>query len=127
MQHQGPGRRGGFSARGMVRCSALGCDCTTKAPTCLFQAPHVLLRMTAPPGQEVGWSGVEGLGTAVLCTPVFLFPSPGPHFSLLCWPYLFTEHFSVLHPEAYSSRIFSLYSRNSRGILVGTMHPNTVR
>lgn len=58
------------------------------------------------------WRSWEQLFHALLS---FSFPPPGPHSSLLCWPYFFTEHFSILYPDAYSSRLFSLSSRNSRG------------
>lgn len=84
---------------GMVLSTRLW-KCTTMAPTCLFQAPHVSLGMASLAGSRLEQCGGAGSSCSVhSCLSLSL---PGPHFSLLCWPYLFTKHFSVLHPEAYS-------------------------
>lgn len=62
--------------------------CTTKAPTCLFQALHVSLGMASLTGSRLELCGGARNSCSVHSC---LSPSPGPYFSLLCWPYSFTK------------------------------------
>lgn len=82
----------GFSTQGMEGCFMLSAGlwkCTTKAPTCLFQALHVSLGMASLTGSRLELRG----GSENSCSVHFcLFPSPGSYLSLLRWPYSFTEY-----------------------------------
>lgn len=81
--------------------------CTTKAPTCLFQAPHVSLGMASLAGSKLECCGGPGSSCSVHSC---LSLSSAPTFLFFAGPIP-----SLLHLEAYFSTMFSLSSRNSRG------------
>lgn len=81
--------------------------CTTKAPTCLFQAPHVSPGMASLAGSKLECCGGAGSSCSVHSC---LSLSSAPTSLFFAGPIP-----SLLHLEAYSSTMFSLSPRNSRG------------
>lgn len=81
--------------------------CTIKAPTHLFQAPHVSLGMASLAGSKLECCGGAGSSCSVHSC---LSLSSAPTSLFFAGPIP-----SLLHHEAYSNTMFSLSSRNSRG------------
>lgn len=68
----------------------MGCENAPPRPPCVYFRPCMCC-WEGPPWQEKRLEQCGGAGSSCSmysCLP----PSPGSHFSLLCWPYSFTEH-----------------------------------
>lgn len=91
-----------------AQCWAL--EVHTKAPTCLFQALHVSLGMASLTGSRLELCGGAGNSCSVHSC---LFPSPGPYFSLLCWPCSFTKH-SLSYTQWHSLLEYSPFPPETR-------------